>query len=65
MKTKAAVLTEVQKPWEILELDLRDPKEGELLIRFVAAGLCHSDMHVMTGDLPARCRSSAATRAPG
>jgi alcohol dehydrogenase (nicotinoprotein) len=52
MKTKAAVLTEPQKPWEILEVDLRDPKEGELLIRYVAAGLCHSDMHVMTGDLP-------------
>jgi len=53
MKTKAAVLTEVQKPWEILDVDLRDPKEGELLIRFVAAGLCHSDMHLQTGDLPA------------
>lgn len=52
MKTKAAVLTEVHKPWEILEVDLRDPKEGEVLIRFVAAGLCHSDMHLQTGDLP-------------
>lgn len=52
MKTKAAVLTEVNKPWEILELDLRDPKEGEVLIRYVAAGLCHSDEHLQTGDLP-------------
>lgn len=52
MKTKAAVLTKVGAPWEILELDLRDPKEGELLIRYVAAGLCHSDEHLQTGDLP-------------
>src|ERR1700733_9784424 len=51
MKTTAAVLTEVHKPWEIMELDLREPKEGEVLIRYVAAGLCHSDMHLMTGDL--------------
>ena len=52
MKSKAAVLTEVNKPWEIMEVDVRDPKEGEVLIRYVAAGLCHSDMHLMTGDLP-------------
>jgi alcohol dehydrogenase (nicotinoprotein) len=52
MKTKAAVLTEVNKPWQVMEVDVRDPKEGEVLIRYVAAGLCHSDMHLMTGDLP-------------
>ena len=52
MKTKAAVLTGVKQPWEIMELDLRDPKENEVLIRYVAAGLCHSDEHLMTGDLP-------------
>ena len=52
MKTKAAVLTEVNQPWEITELDLREPKQNEVLIRYVAAGLCHSDMHLMTGDLP-------------
>jgi alcohol dehydrogenase (nicotinoprotein) len=53
MKTNAAVLTEVNKPWQVMEVDLREPKESEVLIRYVAAGLCHSDMHVMTGDLPA------------
>ena len=52
MKSKAAVLTEVNKPWEILEVDVRDPRAGEVLIRYTAAGLCHSDMHLMTGDLP-------------
>ncbi|MGH2927459.1 MAG: NDMA-dependent alcohol dehydrogenase, partial [Solirubrobacteraceae bacterium] len=52
MKTKAAVLTEVGKPWDVREVDLKDPGEGQVLIRYVAAGLCHSDMHLMTGDLP-------------
>ncbi|GAB3857637.1 NDMA-dependent alcohol dehydrogenase [Nocardioides maradonensis] len=54
MKTKAAVLTEVGKPFEIVELDLDGPKEGEVLVRYVAAGLCHSDLHLMKGDFPSR-----------
>ena len=52
MKSKAAVLTGVNQPWEILEVDVRDPKAGEVMVRYTAAGLCHSDMHLMTGDLP-------------
>jgi NDMA-dependent alcohol dehydrogenase len=52
MKSKAAVLTGVNQPWEIMDVDVRDPKDNEILIRYVAAGLCHSDMHLMTGDLP-------------
>ncbi|MDQ1012113.1 NDMA-dependent alcohol dehydrogenase [Streptomyces sp. V4I23] len=54
MKTRAAVLTEIGKPFEIVELDLDEPKTGEVLIRFVAAGLCHSDLHLSDGDLPPR-----------
>ncbi len=53
MKTQAAVLTERNAPWQIMELEVRDPKESEVLIRYEAAGLCHSDMHLVTGDLPA------------
>src|ERR1700759_3841636 len=52
MKTNAAILTERNAPWEIVELDVRDPKAGEVLIRYTAAGLCHSDLHLVTGDLP-------------
>lgn len=37
-----------------MELDLDGPKEGEVLIRYVAAGLCHSDLHLSDGDLPPR-----------
>ena len=54
MKTKAAVLHEVGKPMEIEELDLDGPREGEVLIRYTHAGMCHSDVHIVHGDLPAR-----------
>jgi NDMA-dependent alcohol dehydrogenase len=54
MKTKAAVLRDVGKDWEITELDLDGPKAGEVLVRWVAAGLCHSDEHLQTGDIPVR-----------
>ena len=46
MKTRAAVLRDMGKDWEIIDLDLDPPKDGEVLIRFVAAGLCHSDDHL-------------------
>lgn len=45
MKTRAAVLHDAHKPFEIIEVDLDAPKDGEVLIRYVAAGLCHSDLH--------------------
>jgi NDMA-dependent alcohol dehydrogenase len=54
MKTRAAVLREIGKPFEIVELDLDEPKTGEVLVRFVASGLCHSDDHLRTGDIPVR-----------
>ena len=54
MKTRAAVLRDVGKPFEIVELDLDEPKTGEVLIRFAASGLCHSDDHLRTGDIPVR-----------
>jgi alcohol dehydrogenase (nicotinoprotein) len=54
MKTKAAVVYEYGKPMEIEELDLDGPRDGEVLIRYTHAGLCHSDLHVISSDLPAR-----------
>ena len=54
MKTKAAVVYEINKPIEIVELDLDGPREGEVLIRYTHAGLCHSDVHISHGDLEAR-----------
>lgn len=54
MKTRAAVLRDVGKPFEIVELDLDEPKTGEVRIKFTASGLCHSDDHLRTGDIPVR-----------
>jgi S-(hydroxymethyl)glutathione dehydrogenase/alcohol dehydrogenase len=54
LKTRAAVVIEPGKPFEIEELELDAPGPNEVLIRFTHAGLCHSDLHIMTGDLPAR-----------
>lgn len=54
MKTIAAVVYETGKPIEIEELDLDGPREGEVLIRYTHAGLCHSDVHIAHGDLEAR-----------
>ena len=50
MKTKAAVLPGVGEDWKIEEVELGDPVAGEVQVRLVATGLCHSDHHVRTGD---------------
>ena len=52
VKTKAAVLWEVQKPWSVEEIELDPPKAGEVLVKIAASGMCHSDEHLWTGDLP-------------
>ena len=50
MKTNAAVLYEVNEPMVVETLDLDEPGEGEVLVRLAAAGVCHSDLHVMKGE---------------
>ena len=52
METKAAVLWEVGKPWSVEDIQLDDPGPGEVLVKLAASGLCHSDEHLVTGDLP-------------
>lgn len=51
MKAKAAVLFEVGKKLEIRDVEVQPPKAGEVLVRMAAAGVCHSDLHIMTGHL--------------
>jgi len=53
MKMNAAILWDFQQDWSVEEVDLDGPQEGEVLVSFEATGLCHSDHHVRTGDLPA------------
>ncbi|MGH3635431.1 MAG: NDMA-dependent alcohol dehydrogenase [Mycobacterium sp.] len=52
MRTKAAVLWGTGEKWQVEEVELDSPKEGEVLIKLVASGLCHSDYHLVTGDIP-------------
>jgi S-(hydroxymethyl)glutathione dehydrogenase/alcohol dehydrogenase len=54
MKTRAAVIVEAGKPFEIEELDLEGPADNEVLIRYEYAGMCHSEVHLLNGDLPCR-----------
>ncbi len=60
MKTRAAVLHTLDrkvpfaqsKPLKIEEIELDDPGMGEVLVKMTAAGLCHSDLSVITGVRP-------------
>ena len=52
MKTQAAVLWELGAPWSVEEIELDPPGPGEVLVKLAASGMCHSDEHVVTGDLP-------------
>jgi NDMA-dependent alcohol dehydrogenase len=52
MKTRAAVLWDRGKSWSVEEIELDAPKAGEVLVSMGGSGLCHSDEHVVTGDLP-------------
>jgi len=52
MKTRAAVAWEAGKPLSIEEVDLAGPKKGEVLIRNVATGVCHTDAYTLSGADP-------------
>lgn len=51
---RAAVLRETGSPLTIEDIDLAPPRRGEVRVRVEAAGVCHSDLHYMTGDLKGR-----------
>jgi S-(hydroxymethyl)glutathione dehydrogenase/alcohol dehydrogenase len=52
MKSRAAVAWEAGKPLEIEEIDVTGPRQGEVLIRMVATGVCHTDAFTLTGEDP-------------
>jgi Zn-dependent alcohol dehydrogenase len=49
--TKAAVFREVGSPLDLVELEVHAPRDKEVLVRYVASGLCHSDLHIMDGSM--------------
>lgn len=52
IKSRAAVAFEAGKPLEIVEVDVAPPKAGEVLVRIVASGVCHTDAFTLSGDDP-------------
>ncbi len=52
MQTRAAVAWEAGKPLEIEMVDIEGPKEGEVLVRIVATGVCHTDAFTLSGADP-------------
>ena len=48
---QAAILWGLEQAWKVQEIEVHDPQEGEVLVRWKAAGLCHSDEHLVTGDM--------------
>ena len=51
MKSKAAILWDTHTAWSVEEIELDPPKAGEVLVKLAASGLCHSDEHLVTGDM--------------
>ncbi|CAN5517668.1 NDMA-dependent alcohol dehydrogenase [soil metagenome] len=52
MRTKGALVWDFNQPWSIEEIEIGDPRKGEVKVQLEAAGLCHSDYHLLTGDIP-------------
>lgn len=50
MKVQAAFVNAPNNPIQIETLDLAEPKVGEVLVKVMATGVCHSDWHLVTGD---------------
>src|SRR6201999_1453013 len=52
MRMRAAVLEEFGAPLVVQEVELAEPKAGEVLVRLVACGVCHTDMYTASGADP-------------
>jgi NDMA-dependent alcohol dehydrogenase len=50
--SKAAILWKTHEPWSVEDVEIDDPVAGEVLVKLAASGLCHSDEHLVTGDIP-------------
>ncbi len=53
MKARAAILFEAGQALDVREVNVSDPRVGEVLVHMAVGGVCHSDLHVMKGDLDA------------
>ncbi len=51
MKSRAGIIGGVGQDWEVVDIEVDAPKAGEVIVEWKAAGLCHSDEHLVTGDM--------------
>ncbi|MBB5192783.1 propanol-preferring alcohol dehydrogenase [Silvimonas terrae] len=54
VSARAAVVREFQKPLEITQVEIPSPGPGQVLIRVIACGVCHTDLHAAHGDWPVK-----------
>ena len=47
-----AVVADAQDSFSVVDVDLAPPKEGEVLVRMAATGVCHSDLSIVNGTIP-------------
>jgi S-(hydroxymethyl)glutathione dehydrogenase/alcohol dehydrogenase len=52
MKARAAVAWQAKQPLSIEEIDVEGPKQGEVLLRVIASGVCHTDAFTLSGEDP-------------
>lgn len=53
MRMKAAILYDSAQPLAVQEVNLAAPQRGEVLVRLVASGICHSDVNIVRGEATA------------
>ena len=63
MKSRAAVAWEAGKPLQIELVDVEGPRAGEVLLRVVATGVCHTDAYTLSGQDPEGIFPSAQRKA--
>jgi S-(hydroxymethyl)glutathione dehydrogenase/alcohol dehydrogenase len=52
IQSRGAVVRKAPGKFEVVDLEVDDPRQGEIRVKMVASGLCHSDDHLATGDMP-------------
>lgn len=52
MKSRAAVAFGPNRPLEIVEIDVEDPKENEVMVKILYTSVCHTDAYTLSGEDP-------------
>ena len=64
MTTMRAAVLEAEGKVEVGDVDIEDPRPGEVLVKVTDCGVCHSDLRAIDGSFPAPARRCSATRPP-